>query len=168
MASSVQSTSTSSIGLGPFVALFLLLSACDQDGTGARAELLREKLVRTLKDPDSAKFRDDKMNGLAALCGEVNAKNSMGGYTGFSRFVVTLNRVLIDGDPPIDVWDGGEVGSSAATELVQIWTAFLKEANDAPETIGARVRRMSESEREAVVRKRYFQSVWASNCGRPG
>jgi membrane protein involved in colicin uptake len=35
-----------------------------------------------LIDPDSAKFRNQKGN-----CGEVNAKNKLGGYTGYSRYI---------------------------------------------------------------------------------
>ena len=41
-----------------------------------------EKLTRQhLKDPESAKFQNIK-----GYCGEVNAKNSYGGYTGFKPF----------------------------------------------------------------------------------
>lgn len=43
-------------------------------------------VLENLKDPDSAKFRDLKTSRDAFLCGEVNAKNSMGGYVGFKRF----------------------------------------------------------------------------------
>lgn len=41
--------------------------------------IVRSKLV----DPDSAQFRNQ-----SGKCGEVNAKNRMGGYTGFKRYVV--------------------------------------------------------------------------------
>ena len=52
-----------------------------------------EALKEVLKDPGSAQFRNlyfgyDKRFGNA-LCGEVNAKNSYGGYTGFSPFAVS-------------------------------------------------------------------------------
>lgn len=46
-----------------------------------------------LKDPDSAKFGSLYLNKYAdseaswALCGYVNAKNSLGGYTGDKRFI---------------------------------------------------------------------------------
>ena len=47
-----------------------------------------------LKDPDSAKFRGMFFaNNVAPVaCGEVNSKNSLGGYTGYKRFV-TGNRI---------------------------------------------------------------------------
>ena len=47
-----------------------------------------------LKDPESARFKWVRATDgtkldmrWRAICGEVNAKNSHGGYTGFSRFV---------------------------------------------------------------------------------
>ncbi|KTE19780.1 hypothetical protein ATE67_14210 [Sphingopyxis sp. H050] len=43
-----------------------------------------------LKDPDSAEFRNVHFYSggkTAVACGEVNAKNSFGGYSGYERFV---------------------------------------------------------------------------------
>lgn len=58
-----------------------------------------ERLKNTLKDPDSAKFQNvrviDQKGGAQVVCGEVNAKNSFGGYTGFQDFYVSLNGVEI-------------------------------------------------------------------------
>lgn len=60
-------------------------------------------LEQALKDADSAKYRnqviyqDEKHQGMFFMCGEVNAKNSFGGYTGFKRFIVS-NK----GGPQID------------------------------------------------------------------
>lgn len=39
----------------------------------------------SLKDPDSAKFRAVRVK-WDTVCGEVNAKNSYGGYVGYRRF----------------------------------------------------------------------------------
>lgn len=51
-----------------------------------------EKLVKEqLKDPDSAQFKDVK-----GKCGEVNAKNSYGGYTGFKRFYVSNDVAILE------------------------------------------------------------------------
>ena len=56
-----------------------LLSACGVSRSGA------EKAVReNLKDPDSARFGDFYYNDKTHKgCLAVNAKNSMGGYTGY-------------------------------------------------------------------------------------
>lgn len=62
--------------------------------TEKRAAEAMEAAKNGLKDPDSAKFRnlyevagmkDD--SGNHAVCGEVNAKNSYGGYVGYRRFM---------------------------------------------------------------------------------
>ncbi len=49
-----------------------------------------ERVKATLKDPGSAMFRNVRIGrglGAPAVCGEVNAKNSFGGYLGYNRFV---------------------------------------------------------------------------------
>lgn len=47
----------------------------------------RSGLETTLTDPASAQFRRVDRHG-ANLCGFVNARNLMGGYVGFQRFIV--------------------------------------------------------------------------------
>lgn len=55
---------------------------------------LKETVVIGFKDPSSSQFKNanlrQKTYGEAYyLCGEVNAKNSYGGYVGFERFIAT-------------------------------------------------------------------------------
>ncbi len=79
---------------------FMLIACTDEAEQGKRdwMDKQRAKMVRELKDPDSAKFRDEKLS-RDALCGEVNAKNSMGGYTGYKRFIAdSLFFVIEDED----------------------------------------------------------------------
>lgn len=51
----------------------------------------RQAVLWKLTDPDSAKFRNvivvAKPGQAKAVCGEVNAKNRMGGYAGYKRFI---------------------------------------------------------------------------------
>jgi hypothetical protein len=51
----------------------------------------KEAVKARLKDPKSADFRNvffhRGVDGLPMTCGEVNSKNSFGGYTGFQKFV---------------------------------------------------------------------------------
>lgn len=66
--------------------LVALLSACGESG------VVKSVVLKTLKDPDSAKFSDVtvvsvmpsmKMQGIMGFaCVSVNAKNSFGGYAG--------------------------------------------------------------------------------------
>jgi|TARA_B110000211_G_C13875516_1_gene462738 hypothetical protein len=58
--------------------------------TGAEIEIPEKYLnsiTYNLKDPDSAKFRNviaDEENTV--FCGEINAKNSYGAYSGYNKF----------------------------------------------------------------------------------
>ena len=96
-----------------FCALFVLMSGCtDQnsadigsvdsskkvtlskkDALLARASALA---AHDLADPDSAKFRGLFQTKIGwptaqdrAVCGEINAKNLYGAYTGFTKFIYT-------------------------------------------------------------------------------
>ena len=51
--------------------------------------IARENAKARLKDPDSAQFRNQFVGKKGVPCGEVNSKNSFGGYTGFQRFVAS-------------------------------------------------------------------------------
>lgn len=46
---------------------------------------LREAVMDRLFDPESAQFRNVRGHGVA-ICGEVNAKNKLGGYVGYKQF----------------------------------------------------------------------------------
>lgn len=61
---------------------------------------LQALAAATLKDPGSAQFRSMELKaGGTVLCGEINAKNSFGGYVGFRPFVTTSSATVI--------WNGG-------------------------------------------------------------
>lgn len=79
---------------------------------GAEAIVAAERAVRReLKDPNSAQFKDVRASyteefGVVA-CGRVNAKNELGGYTGFRRFVFGDGRVILERrDNVSDAWSG--------------------------------------------------------------
>lgn len=55
----------------------------EEERENAMQEAVREIVKNSLKDPDSALFRDQSWT-----CGEVNAKNSFGGYVGYRKFAV--------------------------------------------------------------------------------
>lgn len=57
-----------------------------------------ENVVLQLKDPESVRFRNlrfIKHKERIVICGEVNAKNSFGGYVGFQVFVAGLTAAKI-------------------------------------------------------------------------
>ncbi|KQQ77226.1 hypothetical protein [Acinetobacter sp. Leaf130] len=58
----------------------------------------KEIVLNSLKDPSSAQFQNVK-----GYCGEVNAKNSYGGYIGFRRFYISNEMPIFydeDSDDP--------------------------------------------------------------------
>lgn len=64
----------------------------------SQIEQAQELVKNTLTDPLSATFKDVELHSVAgksAVCGHVNAKNQMGGYVGFRRFIVAEDAVTI-------------------------------------------------------------------------
>lgn len=52
-----------------------------------------------MKDPSSVQFRNIQgynKGGMTLLCGELNAKNSFGGYTGFDHFTYVEGHLFIN------------------------------------------------------------------------
>lgn len=58
----------------------------------------REYVKLFLNDPESAQFRNVQQSkrGKQAWCGELNAKNRMGGMMGFTRYVIVLPDADLD------------------------------------------------------------------------
>ena len=54
-------------------------------------KIIDARFERTLVDPDSRKIEYTKNPGGGIVCGTVNAKNRLGGYTGRQSFVVAFN-----------------------------------------------------------------------------
>lgn len=85
---------------GLFAALMVLgLFAGQADGGLGLASTAQQQVRAGLRDPGSAQFRSVRVVGQRpyerAVCGEVNAKNAFGAYTGFQGFVALVRR---DGD----------------------------------------------------------------------
>lgn len=59
----------------------------------------KKAVARSLKDPGSAQFRNVRVVPYgegSVICGEVNGKNSYGGYVGFKSFVSGINFAEIE------------------------------------------------------------------------
>lgn len=81
--------------------------------TNAQFIAAAQKGVRDeMKDPGSAEFRNVKVypkggaKTMTTVCGEVNAKNSYGGYVGFRPFVASISdkadAAIVQVDNPRD------------------------------------------------------------------
>ncbi|MEY0874768.1 hypothetical protein [Providencia manganoxydans] len=55
-----------------------------------------KRLKSSLKDPSSANIRNSKLGRSGVVCGQVNAKNSFGAYTGYKNFIQIGSTSLID------------------------------------------------------------------------
>ena len=57
-----------------------------------------------LKDPSSADFSGEKVNSNSVVCGYVNAKNSLGAYSGKDRYIFNGAAYIDDGSDllPVD------------------------------------------------------------------
>lgn len=98
------------------VVLTLLLAAW-----GYRAYLiseLRKPVLAKLNDPTSAQFQNEVYFGNwtvkgGNLCGQVNAKNRMGGYVGYHWFQSFDGGASIEDDELKEVFDEGKLDRCA-------------------------------------------------------
>ena len=76
----------------------LVLAGC-KPGDEKATEIAQREISSVMKDPESVKFRNvkyikgnddnDYVNGT--VCGEYNAKNGYGAYTGYKPFLINLS-----------------------------------------------------------------------------
>lgn len=86
----------------------------------------RTAVADRLKDPDSAKFRNERQLADGGVCGEVNGKNGFGAYSGFAPFFAMKAPdgfdVVIDSslsDPFVSKVCGYTIASPQIAEPVQ-------------------------------------------------
>lgn len=119
----------------------------------------RKPVVAHLSDPDSAKFRNDRIAKSGYLCGEINAKNRMGGYIGFKKFIAgTGERNYIEGDGLLST------PSPSDQEMLSRVARDFDEQRLKWKMDGVNLPEQSESEREAAIRERFFQAKWTDLC----
>lgn len=97
------------------VAVSFAGAASAQSAPKINEKALKAAMETKLKDAESARFRGityyPKSDGMWVMCGEVNAKNSMGGYAGFEPFLALAVRD--DSKPPRMGYLGVRVGDVA-------------------------------------------------------
>lgn len=77
------------------VSLTMLLAGCSKLQEMRFESVAKEWITAQVNDPASVNFRElrvfqhpSRRDATHALCGEINAKNRLGGYAGWSRFLV--------------------------------------------------------------------------------
>jgi hypothetical protein len=94
---------------------------------------MRAPLLASLKDADSAQFRNEHfVKDDSYLCGEVNSKNSMGGYVGYKRFISFPKGFALEGYP-LDSFYVDEAGKiKAMSNWLDIEIAIMKSQKRKP------------------------------------
>ncbi len=84
-------------------ALAFSCTASAASGDAAFVAAAKAVVTQDLKDPESVKFKGlgiyQSASGLNFLCGEMNAKNSYGAYTGYVRFVSAIEGLKVIDSP---------------------------------------------------------------------
>lgn len=66
-------------------------------------------MKENLKDPESARFKlGPLLHSEGPYCGYVNAKNAMGGYVGFSKFMVRVRTFGKEFFASFEFLEGGD------------------------------------------------------------
>jgi len=119
----------------------------------------RASLVGNLRDPSSAQFRNERLTPRGTLCGEINAKNGMGGYIGFRKYIAYgVGANYIEKDGVLGEWSGQDFIEKLEkkTEILKLHNKWVEE--------GVAVPKYSESEIEELARERLFDDKWRGLC----
>lgn len=107
---------------------------------------LRANVLTSLKDPASAQWQNEVLSAdQNTQCGEVNAKNSMGGYVGFKRYISNHQGYLIQG-ASFGTW-------SMVDNKIPVPDYMIKGAQ------------MSDAGDQITFARDVFSFFWQSNCG---
>lgn len=74
-------------------------------------EIVKSEIKEGLKDPSSAQFKDVRIVKVPegkVVCGQVNAKNSYGGYAGYKYFIASAQRQVLEQRGEVWIYDALE------------------------------------------------------------
>lgn len=77
-----------------------------RDLSGPELQVVRDAVAAKLREPDSAQIRNvvaADVPGNTVLCGEVNARNAAGGFSGFQRFYGNLGGKIVIAETTLDI-----------------------------------------------------------------
>jgi hypothetical protein len=120
----------------------------------------RQQVSDQLSDPSSTQFRNDRLVSSGWHCGELNAKNGMGGYVGFKRFISGGQNAIFY------VEGHGQLGKESHEEFMAVMEkriAYMKEIN----ALRAQLPDLampSEAEQYTKARSDVFEDHWKSIC----
>lgn len=113
------------------------LCACEKsDPPEAKAiERAKELVSQSLIDPQSVQYRNVKALSEGVVCGEVNAKNRLGGYAGFRPFVYNgehLSGLTIDDREEVKFYchDGANKRKAHLEDLLRFYSENCNRSGD--------------------------------------
>ncbi|MYM31511.1 hypothetical protein GTP58_24565 [Duganella sp. CY15W] len=120
----------------------------------------RLSLSSLMKDPSSAQFRNERFIDYDWYCGEINAKNGMGAYTGYKRFISgRLSKVIyLEGT--------GMIGKESTDEFILVLAKKVDylESFNAKKGLAPEIALLSESEQYEQARVAVFEDHWKKIC----
>lgn len=128
--------------------------------------ILRAYVNDQLKDPSSTMYRNEHLKKSGWLCGELNSKNSSGGYVGFKRYMAgSVDDAYLEEHGHIGVDSTAQVSEMLIEELnVQI---KMHEAQIAAHKLGESIGqdlRLSKSDIHELAVKNVFDKKWKQIC----
>lgn len=119
---------------------------------------LRALISSQMKDPDSAKFRNERLTKSGWLCGEINAKNGLGGYSGFERYISSQGARYIESQGAI-----GELSHQDILDRMDNEIGVLTILSDA-KIANPDIERTSKEEIQKMATKAFFEDRWNQIC----
>lgn len=130
---------------------------------------LRTGIIAHTKDPSSVMYRNERLSPGGSLCGEYNAKNGYGAYTGYKRFIGRSDGEAYVEDVGLLHADGSAPSHEFVMDILSNRIEILKEFNATAAIIketdpDATIKAPSESEQEQKAVARYFDKKWRELC----
>jgi hypothetical protein len=149
------------VAIGLFVAIGLVATGVyfSKHQEWVEIPAARASLVGKLRDPASAQFRNERITQGGTLCGEVNAKNGMGGYIGFKKYIAHgIGADYIEDDGVIGEWSTDDFIAKLdkKNEILERYIRARKEGISVPE--------YSTRELEELATKQFFEAKWQALC----
>lgn len=132
------------------------VSGCEfMPGTQAyKVALAKRSVAELLLDPASAEFRNLSVRN-GHVCGEINGRNRMGAFVGFSRFLVSLDGSEPAIDPELDYGDLVDAEASCRSLAGNEYASYSTQLSACERAV--------EKRAEANLQAR-FDELWQKHC----
>ena len=128
---------------------------------------MRGPVAKMLKDPGSAQFQSEVYKGSwvwpqGPMCGEVNAKNAYGAYTGFKRFISASGAAsYVEGLGYVDK----DAGSSSRNLLadMDVKNDVLRNILQIIKDSGGKIT-YTQDQIDKMVESAIFDRHWLASC----